>query len=123
MEWTIILNEENQYAEIVTSGIADRDGSLHMVKAICIALSKKKIKKVLIDHRNISTVLGRTLEIYDRPVEFKEIGVITGIKVAEIVKPEHKQFFTFLETVCMNRGYMFSISIDHKSALDWLLQS
>jgi len=51
MEWTITLNEESQYAEIVTSGIADRDGSLAMAKAISIALSKTKIKKMLIDHR------------------------------------------------------------------------
>ena len=84
---------------------------------------QKKDKKVLIDHRNIGTVSGRTLEVYDRPVEFKEIGVITGIKIAEIVKPEHKQFFTFLETVCVNRGHMFSIFDDQKSALEWLLQS
>ena len=45
MEWTITLNEEKQYAEIVTSGIADRDGSLYMAKAISKALNKNKIKK------------------------------------------------------------------------------
>ncbi|MBT8489728.1 MAG: hypothetical protein KJN62_01640 [Deltaproteobacteria bacterium] len=123
MQWTITLNEENQYAEVVTSGIADRDGSLGMAKAISMTLSKKRIKKVLIDHRDIGTVSGETLEVYDRPVEFKEIGVITGIKIAEIVKQEHKQFFTFLETVCVNRGHMFSIFDDQKSALEWLLKS
>ena len=45
MEWTITLNEEKQYAEIVTIGIADRDGSLDMAKAISKALNKNKIKK------------------------------------------------------------------------------
>lgn len=123
MEWTITLNEESQYAEIVTSGIADRDGSLAMAKAISIALSKTKIKKMLIDHRNISTVSGSTTEIYSRPKEFKEIGVIQDIKVAEVVKPEHKAFFNFLETVCVNRAYRFSIFDDRKSALEWLLNS
>lgn len=123
MEWTITLNEESQYAEIVTSGIADRDGSLAMAKAISIALSKTKIKKMLIDHRNISTVSGSTTEIYSRPKEFKEIGVIQDIKVAEVVKPEHKEFFNFLETVCVNRAYRFSIFDDRKSALEWLLNS
>jgi len=122
MEWTITLNDENQYAEIVTSGIADRDGSLDMAKAISIALSKTKIKKILIDHRNISAISGRTIEIYHRPKELKEIGMIRGIKVAEVVKPEHKEFFKFLETVCVNRGYMFSIFDDQKSALEWLLK-
>ncbi|MGD9368880.1 MAG: hypothetical protein PVH87_24465 [Desulfobacteraceae bacterium] len=123
MEWTITLNEENQYAEIVTCGIADRDGSREMAKEISMALSKAKIKKILIDHRNISAVSGEAAEIYDRPKEFKEIGAVQGIKVAEVVKADHKAFFHFLETVCVNRGYLFSIFDDKKSALGWLLSS
>jgi hypothetical protein len=122
MEWTITIKEENQYGEIVTSGVADRSGSLDMAKAIAIALSKNKIKKVLIDHKNINSVSGETVEVYQRPKQFKEIGVIHGIKVAEVVKPEHKEFFNFLETVCVNRGYAFSIFNDQKSALEWLLK-
>ena len=123
MEWNIILKKENQYAEIITSGIADRERSLKMAKAISITMSKNKIKKILIDHRNISSVTGTIIEIYHRPKEFKEIGVIRDIKVAEVVRPEHKEFFNFLETVCVNRGYLFSIFEDRKSALEWLLKT
>jgi hypothetical protein len=83
---------------------------------------EKKITKALIDHRNINSVSGGTLEVYERPKQFKEIGVIHGIKVAEVVKPEHKEFSNFLETVCVNRGYAFSIFNDQKSALEWLLK-
>jgi len=122
MEWTITFNEEKKYAEVVTSGIADKDGSLNMAKAISIALSKKEFKKVLIDHRNIISISGGTLEIYNRPKEFGEIGVTLGIMVAEVIKPEHKQFFNFLETVCVNRGFMFSTFEDQKNALEWLLK-
>jgi hypothetical protein len=123
MEWTITLNEENLYVEIVTSGVADREGSLEMVKAISSALSKTQILKVLIDHRNISRVSGRAADIYNRPMEFKAIGVIRGIKVALVVKPEHKEFFIFFETVCVNRGYRFALFDDKKSALEWLFMS
>ena len=122
MEWTITFNEEKKYSEVVTSGIADKDESLNMAKAIFMALSKTKSKKVLIDHRNIITISGGTFEIYDRPKEFDEIGVIRGIKVAEVVKPEHKELFNFLETVCINRGFIFSIFEDKKNALEWLLK-
>jgi len=45
VQWTITVNEENQYAEVVTRGIADRDGSLGMAKAISMTLSKKRIKR------------------------------------------------------------------------------
>jgi hypothetical protein len=121
MEWTITLNEEDQYAEIVTNGIADKDGSLAMVKAISTALNKAKIKRILIDHRNISKVSGSIVEVYNRPKEFKEIDVPRNIRVAEVVKQEHKAFFKFLETVCVNSGYRFSIFYDRKPALEWLL--
>ena len=122
MEWTITLNEENQYVEVVTRGVADRDGSIDMAKATSIAMSKNRIKNALIDHGNINSVSGGIVEIYDRPKELKEIGTIEGIMVAEVVKPEHKEFFNFLETVCVNRGYSFSIFEDRKSALEWLLK-
>lgn len=121
MEWTITLNEEKQYAEVVTGGIADSDGSREMAKEISMVLNKTKIKKILIDHSNISAVSGGAVEIYSRPKEFEEIGVIPGIKVAEVVKAEHKEFFRFLETVCVNRGYIFSTFDDKKYALEWLL--
>jgi hypothetical protein len=123
MEWTIALNKEDQYAEILTSGVADRDGSIEMAKEISKILSKTKIKKLLIDHRNIRATSGKIVEIYQRPQEFKKIGVIQDIKVAEVVKADHKEFFHFLQTVCMNRGYKFFIFDDKKSALKWLLSS
>lgn len=120
MEWTIILHEDKHYAEVVTNGIADQDGSLAMVKAISTALSKTNIKRVLIDHRNISKVSGGIVDIYNRPMKFEEMGVLQYVKVAEVVKPEHRKFFDFLETVCVNRGYDFSIFEDEKGALEWL---
>ena len=123
MEWTITLDEVNHYAEIVTGGLADRNGSLEMAKDISRVLAPAKIKKILIDHRNIKAVSGGAVEIYQRPKEFKEIGVVTGIKVAEVVKAEHKAFFRFIETVCVNRGFFFLIFDDRRSALNWLLAS
>ena len=51
MEWTITVNEDNQYVEVVTSGVADSDGSLNMAKAIPLALTdfcRKKVTKHVI---------------------------------------------------------------------------
>ena len=60
MEWTIALDEVNHYAEIVTGGLADRNGSLEMAKDISRVLAPAQIKKILIDHRNIKAVSGGT---------------------------------------------------------------
>ena len=121
MEWTITSNEEEQYAEIVTSGVADKDRSLAMARVISTTLKKIKITRILIDHRNISMVSGSAIEIYYRPKELKEIGMIQKIKVAEAVKEEQKAFFKFFETVCVNSGYRFSTFYDRKPAIERLL--
>jgi hypothetical protein len=123
MKWTLSVNEENQYVEIITRGDVDKDGSLNMVKDIMTASSQKKIKKILIDHSNIDSVSGEPLEVYNRPKEFEKMGIIPGIKVAIVVKPEHEVFFCLFERLCRNRGFQFTIFLDHKSALDWLLES
>lgn len=120
MEWKISLHAENRYIEIVTSGIADKDGSLNMAKTISTTLRQYKYTRVLVDHRGIESVSGDTVDIYDRPKLFRIIGVMLGIKIAEIIKPEYVEHFRFLETVCLNRGYRFSIFYDSQSALDWL---
>ena len=121
MEWTITI-KENQYVEIVTRGIADRSRSLDMAKAITMTMSEHKIKKALIDQSNIDTVSGRIVDVYERPKQFQEMGVARGLTIAEVVKPEHKGFFSFLETVCVNRGFGFATFTDRQSALEWLLE-
>ena len=122
MKWTITLDEENRFAEIATRGVADGPGSMKMVKAISIAMAQSKMTRLLIDHRNIRAVDGSSTEVYRRAENFQKIGVTLNIKVAEVVKPEHRAFFDFLETVCVNRGYQFAIFEDRPSALVWLLK-
>jgi hypothetical protein len=123
MDWTTTLYEEEKYAEIVTGGIADKNGSLAMAKEIQRILSEAKIKNLLIDHSNIRAVSGGIIDVYQRPMKLSEIGVIPGVRIAAVVNPDHKAFFRFLETVCVNRGLLFSIFEDKKSALSWLLAS
>ncbi|MDK9708538.1 MAG: hypothetical protein OEL83_15960 [Desulforhopalus sp.] len=121
MQWQITMCRENAYIEVVTKGIADQESSLEMAQAIAKTMRANRYTKVLIDHRNIEKVSGKVVEIYDRPKLFKLIGVILGIKIAEIINPDHREHFRFLETVCINRGYKFSIFYDKTTALHWLL--
>jgi len=122
MEWTITLHQAEQYAEVVTSGPADTSGTLEMVKAIAATLKPARITNILIDHTNISSVSGGVGEVYFRPQKIKGSGIPRGTKIAEIIRPEHKEFFDFLETVSTNRGLKFSIFLDRASALEWLLK-
>lgn len=122
MEWIIEINDENKYIEVITSGIGDKDDSLKMAKALTFTMKTNRIVKALIDHRNLVSFTGDTIDIYNRPKLFKIIGVLLRIKIAEIIRPEHLDHFKFFETVCVNRGYQISVFQDKEKALSWLLE-
>jgi hypothetical protein len=121
MDWEIIIHEKNKYIEVITSGHADRDGSLKMATAITENMRNHRINRALIDHRNISEVSGNITDIYHRPKIMRIIGAIFKIKIAEIIKIEHINHFQFLETVYENQGFKFSIFQDREKAINWLL--
>ena len=116
-EFTIHKN----YIEISTEGNADKDSSMAMAKALTDKMRNNKIKRALIDHSNLDSVIGSVFDIYDRPKILRIIGAILGIKIAEIVKPEHRDHFKFLETVFINQGYQFQLFSKKDQAIKWLL--
>jgi hypothetical protein len=122
MEWEIRIHNEEKYMEVITKGAADKDGSLNMAKAITGTMRQHRITRVLIDHRNIESISGEIIEIYNRPKLLKMIGIILGVKIAEIIKPDHIKHFSFFETVCINQGFRISIFQENSPALEWLLK-
>ena len=121
MEWEIVVHAEDRYVEVITSGVAERDGSLNMAKAIMGTMRTHRLTKALIDHRNIEGVGGNTTDIYNRPKILRIIGVILRIRIAEVVKAEHLKHFKFFETVCFNQGYQLAIFQAKDPAVAWLL--
>lgn len=93
-----------------------------MAKAITETMRQQRLTRVLIDHRQIDSVSGGTLEIFKRPPLLSLIGIILGVKIAEIIQPEHLEHFRFFETVCLNQGFRISIFQEKPPALEWLLR-
>lgn len=121
MKWNIVIHDEDRYVEVITSGLADREGSLNMAGVVAHTMRTHRATRVLIDHRNIENVTGDTIDIYDRPKVFRLIGTILRIRIAEVIKPEHLEHFKFFETVCLNQGFQLSVFQDKERALAWLL--
>jgi len=121
MEYEITIHSDDKYIEIITKGVLDKDSSLDMAKTIAKTMKHNRITRALIDHRKVTNVPGSVIEIYERPRIFRIMGVLLGIKIAEIINPDHSNHFKFLETVCINQGYKFSVFYDRSHALEWLL--
>ena len=121
MEWNLVIHDEDKYLEVVTSGMVDGDGTIDMAKAIAQTMKSHQVTKAIIDHRNVVGVIGDTSATYNRPKIFRFIGLTLGIKIAEIIRPEHEGHFRFFESVCLNQGYRLSVFHDKDKALTWLL--
>ena len=122
MEWTISFLPDQQIVVIQTHGVADEKGSLEMAKIIAKTMAEYKVMRCLIDHSAIDSVSGNVIEIYYRPKELTEIGVPSRVKIAEVVRPVHKEHFGFLEYVCRNYGFDFCVFEDRVSAIQWLTE-
>jgi hypothetical protein len=121
MEWKIIVHKDEKFIEVITQGVAEKGGSVIMAKYIMEAMRNNRVTKALIDHRNITGVAGDTDEIDNRPKILQLIGLILGVKIAEIIRSEHIGHFKYFETVCKNQGFKLSIFQEQKEAMEWLL--
>lgn len=118
MERTITVGDQGACAEVTTSGVADKAGSLAMVEAIAETLDEAGIKRVLVDHRNITGVSGATTEVYARLHELAALRVPRDVKVAEVVRPEHRGFFDFLEPFASIAGTGSPCSMTRRTPVD-----
>jgi len=123
MEWTYSFLSNEQIVVIQTQGVADEASSLEMVKNIPALMQQYQVVRLLIDHSALSFVSGKIVDVYQRPQEIRGVGVPVKIKIAEVVLPEHKKHFDFLETVCRNRGFDFRIFNQSEAALAWLTKA
>jgi len=122
MEWSTTFLPDDKIVLIETSGIADEASSVEMAKIIFKSMARHLSLRCLIDHSAISSVSGSAVEIYDRPKRLVKLGLPFEIRIAEVVLPEHREHFRFLETVFRNRGFAFYIFDDRESARQWLIK-
>ena len=120
MEWTNSFLPDEQVVVIKTSGIADGPGSLEMAKSIATTMQQYKTSRCLIDHSALVAVAGNSSDIYYRPPAISKTGIPSGVKIAELVKPEHKEHFGFLEFVCRENGFDFRVFEEREPAIKWL---
>ena len=94
---------------------------MKMAKALADAMRTHQMKKAIIDHRNVDYIIGNTAAFQDRPNAFSGAGPNLGIRIAEIIRPEHAGHFKYLETIFERMGHQVSVFRKKEEALTWLL--
>lgn len=120
MEVNISYLPEEQIVVVKTHGDADAKSSSEMVKNIMLAMKEHKSLRCLLDHTEIRFVSGKTIEVFNRPEEIKKTGMPLNVRLAAVIPEIYTEHFSFLETVCKNRGISYRIFTNCKSATNWL---
>ena len=120
MEVDISYLAEDQIVVVKTHGDADAKSSSEMVKSIMLAMKEHHSIRCLLDHTEIHFVAGKTVEVFNRPEEIKNTGMPLNVKLAAVIPDRYKEHFSFLETVCTNRGISYRAFGNEKSAKNWL---
>jgi hypothetical protein len=120
MEVNITYLAEDQIVVVKTRGDADAKSSSEMVKSIMVAMKEHQSIRCLLDHTEIHFVSGKTMEVFNRPEEIKNTGMPQNVKLAAVIPENYREHFSFLETVCTNRGIHYRVFEKSASAINWL---
>jgi CTP:phosphocholine cytidylyltransferase-like protein len=123
MDWEISFDEKENILFVKTRGIFDLQTEVSLLKECFELLDKHNCRQCLIDNRKIDSLYISFMEIYSIPEKIERMNrtsKIHAFHIAQIFLEKHVKDFYFLETVCHNRGYLFSTFLDIESALKWL---
>ena len=101
-----------------TAGQYILEQEIDTVQKVLAQMQRHDCSRCLFDHRN-ADVVARTLEAYDRPKVYEQLGIGHGVKMA-IVSREKQHELKFYETVCVNRGWNVRVFRDYDQAVAWL---
>lgn len=120
MEWKMHYDENDQIIYTKTSGVLEIK-SAEIMRHEGIALAKKhNCHRGLLDHSEIMGDELTTMDIYNLPKKYNELGVPRTFRLALVVPKRFMENLKFYETVCHNNGYSMSVFFDRETALAWL---
>lgn len=119
MEWEFHYHEAPGYLEIIISGPMSHDELNQMAIERWSELRKHKCKKIFFDFSRITNTLS-TIDIYSRPSQSENVGVLRKNYAAALVPQIYYSDFKFMETVYKNRGFNLTVFDKREDAMAYL---
>lgn len=120
MKWQMYYDDKYQIIHTKTSGVLEIKAAAIM-RGEGIAMAKKhNCNRGLLDHSEITGDELTTMDIYNLPKTYNELGVPRTFRLALVVPKRFMENLKFYETVCHNNGYSISVFFDRETALNWL---
>ncbi len=120
MKWQMTYNETENTVIIKTSGVLETASATTMRNEGWEFIKQHGCLRCLLDHSDLEGYLLQTLDIYNIPKIYKEIGIPHSFRMAVIVPKILMKDLYFYETVCRNNGYFVSLFFEQEDAWNWL---
>ncbi|MBP7998569.1 MAG: hypothetical protein KA338_04875 [Chloroflexi bacterium] len=120
MQWQMTYDKADGILYVKTSGVLEIESATQMRHEGAAILKQEGCLRCLLDHRDIEADLLQTMDIYNLPKRYGELGLSHALKMAVVVPAWLKENLQFYEIVCRNNGYSVSLFFDQESALAWL---
>lgn len=120
MNWQMRYDENEQIIFIETNGVLEITSANYMRAEGAALIKEHKCMRLLLDHSGIVRDALSTMDIYDLPRRYEEMGLTRQIKMALVIPREFVENLRFYETVCRNNGYSVQLFSDRNEALSWL---
>lgn len=120
LSWQFSLDEIHKILIIETEGVLEIKQAQHMRNEGAALIRQHQLMGGLLDHTGLAEDALHTIDIYELPKRYLELGIPRSFRFALVIPQELKHNMEFYETVCRNNGYQVSIFFDREEALQWL---
>ncbi|MCB9134351.1 MAG: hypothetical protein H6636_02925 [Anaerolineales bacterium] len=121
MPWNTTLNLAQKMIIIQTWGTFKLEDANRMRNEGAALIRQHGLLQGLLDHSQLEAYTLQTMEIYELPKRYQELGISHRFKLAVVVPEMLRRDMAFYETVCRNNGYLVSVFFEQGEALAWFL--
>lgn len=121
MSYNLTIEKKGDVLWVTATGMRSLETVISMSKDIMAACAEQKVRRVLIDVRELKErmKMGEIYEISDKYFpKIRDRSVITHSAIVDLKEFEHE--YKFFETVAMNRGFNLRLFSDPDEAVEWL---
>jgi hypothetical protein len=122
MDWEFHYRQEPNYLEIIISGPLSHDELNAMAIERWVLLRRFSCRKILFDFTQITSILN-TVDIYSRPDQSEQIGVLRTNHSAAVAPQIYLKEFKFMENVYKNKGFDLNVFDNKEDAIDYLINA
>lgn len=122
LTWQFSLDEAQKILIIKTHGVLNIKPATLMRNEGAALIRQHQLTGGLLDHTDLTQDALGTMDIYDLPKRYIELGIPRSFRLALVIPKRFQENMEFYEAVCRNNSFQVSLFFDVDEAMQWLIR-